>query len=178
MKKQASYKCEGNRETKREKIIIKLYNKMVWLDGFTQLHLFHGLLDSEILRGILLQQEILDFLRFSFTNTNDSYDRVQRHCKRKGPAGEVGSSSYTKPNVYFYSNFPDCLLHSCVEQKTVWLLVTLTVSGSFIIKLLTCISSPLFRRWSNFMFMVPSRYFLSRRRAENVCCEVSNGMHS
>ena len=45
---------------------------MVWLDGFTQLHLFHGLLDTEILRGILLQQEIFDFLRFSFTNTNDS----------------------------------------------------------------------------------------------------------
>ena len=45
---------------------------MVWLDGFTQLHLFRGLLDNEILRGILLQQEIFDFLPFSFTNTIDS----------------------------------------------------------------------------------------------------------
>jgi len=99
-------------------------------------------------------------------------------CKHKGPAGEVGGSSYTKPSVYLYSNFSECLLHSCVEPKTVCLLLTLPVSGSFIIKFLTCISRPLFRRRSCFMFMVPSRYFLSRRRAENVCYEVSNGMHS
>ena len=63
----------------RIEIIIKLHNKIVWLDGFTQHHLLHGLLDSEVLRGILLQQEIFDFLRFSFTNTNDSQDSVQRH---------------------------------------------------------------------------------------------------
>ena len=45
---------------------------MVWLDEFTQLHLFRGLLDNEIFRGILLPQEIFDFLPFSFRNTNDS----------------------------------------------------------------------------------------------------------
>ena len=70
---------------------------MIWLDGFTQLHLFHGLLDSEILRKkIALQKKHSlsapeeedtrvpphrigssrlnhqTFLRFSFTNTNDS----------------------------------------------------------------------------------------------------------
>ena len=63
----------------RIEIFIKLHNKIVWLDGFKQHHLFHSLLDREILRGILLQQEIFDFLRFSFTNTNDSQDSVQRH---------------------------------------------------------------------------------------------------
>ena len=67
--------------------------------------------------------------------------------------------------MYLYSNFPECRLHSCVEQKAVSLLVTLTVSGSFIIKFLTC------RRRSCFMFMVSSRYFLSRRRKENVCLQ-------
>ena len=46
-------------------------------------------------------------------------------CKRKGLAGEVGGLSYTKPSVYLYSNFP--------QKKTVGLLVTFTVSGSFII---------------------------------------------
>ena len=96
-------------------------------------------------------------------------------CKRKGPAAHrTPSQAY----IVLYPNFSECLLHSSVGQKTVCLLVTLTVSGSFIIKLLTCISRPLFRRRSCFMFMVPSRYFLSRRRAENVYCEVSNGMHS
>ena len=81
------------------------------------------------------------------------------------PAEKEGSSSYTTPSVYMYlySNFPECRLHSCVEQKAVSLLVTLTASGSFIIKFLTC------RRRSCFMFMVSSRYFLSRRRKENVC---------
>ena len=76
-------------------------------------------------------------------------------------------SSYTTPNVYIYlySNFPECRLHSYVEQKAISLLVTLTVSGSFIIKFLTC------RRRSCFMFMVSSRYFLSRRRKENVCLQ-------
>ena len=52
VKKQASYKCGGNRESNWEKnyylTLSKLHDKMVWLDGFTQLHLFHGLLDSEI----------------------------------------------------------------------------------------------------------------------------------
>ena len=83
------------------------------------------------------------------------------------PAEKEGSSSYTTPSVYMYlySNFPECRLHSCVEQKAVSLLVTLTVSGSFIIKFLTC------RRRSCFMFMVSSRYVLSRRRKENVCLQ-------
>ena len=43
-------------------------------------------------------------------------------CKRKGPAGEVGGSSYIKPSVYLYSNFPECLLHSLCGKKTVCLL--------------------------------------------------------
>ena len=43
---------------------------------------------------------------------------------------------------------------------------------------LMCISRPLFRCRSCLMFMVPSRYFLSRWRAEIVSHEVSNGMYS
>ena len=86
-------------------------------------------------------------------------------CKRKGPVGGGGGRlivhQVKRTPLLIYSNFPECILHTCVEQKTVCLLVTLTVSGSFIIKLLTCISRPLFRRRSCFMFMVPSRYFLS-----------------
>ena len=38
-------------------------------------------------------------------------------CKRKGPAGEVGGSSYTKPSVFLYSNFPECRLHSVWDKK-------------------------------------------------------------
>ena len=36
---------------------------------------------------------------------------IRAFYKRKGPAGEVGNSSYTKPSV-FHSNFPECRLHS------------------------------------------------------------------
>ena len=36
---------------------------MVWLDGFTELHLFHGLLDSEILRGTISTTRNLWLLR-------------------------------------------------------------------------------------------------------------------
>ena len=46
-------------------------------------------------------------------------------CKRKEPAGEVGGSSYIKPSVYLYSDFPECLgivCIVCVEQKTICLL--------------------------------------------------------
>ena len=94
-------------------------------------------------------------------------------CKRKGLAGEVGGGgAYRTPSQPFTST------QISQKKKTVGLLVIFTVSGSFIIKSLTCISRPLFRRRSYFMFMVPSRYFLSRRRAKNVCCEVSNGMPS
>ena len=71
----------------------------------------------------------------------------------------------TPRQAYTCTNFPECRLHSCVEQKAVSLLATLTVSGWFIIKFLTC------RRRSCFMFMVSSRYFLSRRRKENVCLQ-------
>ena len=94
-------------------------------------------------------------------------------CKRKGLAGEVGGLIVHQAKRLPLLKFPRKKI-----KKTVCLLVTFTVSGSFIIKLLTCISRPLFRRRSCFMFMVPSRYFLSRRRAENVCYEVSNGMYS
>ena len=48
----------------RIEIFIKLHNKIVWLDGFKQRHLFLGLLDREILRGILLQQKIFHFFAF------------------------------------------------------------------------------------------------------------------
>ena len=113
-------------------------------------------------------------LSFSFTNTNHSYDPVQRQrsiFKRKGPVGKVGDSmgsSYTTPSVYIflYSNFPECRLHSYVEQKAISLLVTLTVSGSFIIKFLTC------RRRSCFMFLVSSRVVVGRKMF------VSNDIHS
>ena len=81
--------------------------------------------------------------------------------------GDSMGSSYTTPSVYIYlySNFLECRLHSYVEQKAISLLVTLTVSGSFIIIFLTC------RRRSCFMFLVSSRNFLSRRRKENVCLQ-------
>ena len=64
-------------------------------------------------------------------------------------------------------------IYSYVEQKAVCLLVSLSLSLypylRFVhIKFLTSI----------FMFMVSSRYFLNRRRVENVCYKVSNGMHS
>ena len=75
-------------------------------------------------------------------------------CKRKRLAGEVGGLIVHQAKRLPLLKFP--------RKKTVCLLVTFTVSGSFIIKLLTCISRPLFRRRSCFMFMVPSRYFLSR----------------
>ena len=66
---------------------------MVWLDRFTQHHLFHGLLDREILRGTLLQQEIFDFWCFSFTNTKilrTLFKGIGAFCKRKWPVVVVG----------------------------------------------------------------------------------------
>ena len=123
---------------------------MVLLDGFTQLHLFHGLLDNEVYfynekslaiklhcqkaftecaweedtRGLpnRIGSPRLNpqtFLRFSFTNTTDfrtQFRGIRAFYKRKGPAGEVGSSSYTKPSV-FHSNFPECRLHSVWNKK-------------------------------------------------------------
>ena len=132
---------------------------MVLLDGFTQLHLFHGLLDNEV---------------YFY---NEKSLAIKLHCQKeftelllKGghlwPAAQNRQSSTESPNLFTFFRY---------EYKCI---VTLTMSGSFIIKFLTCVRRPLFRRRSCFMFMVPSRYFLSRRRAENLCCEVSNGMHS
>ena len=66
---------------------------MVWLDGFTQLHLFRGLLDNEILRGILLPQEIFDFLPFPLRIQmilRTQFKGIGALCKRKRLAGEVG----------------------------------------------------------------------------------------
>ena len=63
-----------------------------------------------------------------------------------------------------------------VEQKVVCLLVTLTVSGSFFINILTCISRPLFRRRS--CFMVTSRHFSEvvkrRKREEGPDCHTDH----
>ena len=100
---------------------------MVWLDGFTQLHLFHSLVDNEVYfyneKSLAIKlhcQKVFTecaweedtrglpnrigsprlnhqtFLRFSFTNTTDfrtQFRGIRAFYKRKGPAGEVGSSS-------------------------------------------------------------------------------------
>ena len=132
---------------------------MVLLDGFTQLHLVHGLLDNEV---------------YFY---NEKSLAIKLHCQKeftelllKGghlwPAAQNRQSSTESPNLFTFFLY---------EYKCI---VTLTMSGWFIIKVLTCISRPLFRRRSCFMFVVPSRYFLSRQRAENVCYEVCNGMYS
>ena len=102
MKKQASYKCEGSRETKWEKIIIKLYNKMVWLDGFTQLHLFHGLLDSEILRGTISTTRNLWLLncitKKAFT------ERFWRRWHQR-PAAKNRQFSTESPDLFTFFSF-------------------------------------------------------------------------
>ena len=102
---------------------------------------------------------------------------IRAFYKRKGPAGEVGNSSYTKPSV-FHSNFPECRLHSVWTKSC---LLACNLNSVRIVHyqiFLMCISRPLFRCRSCLMFMVPSRYFLSRWRAEIVSHEVSNGMYS
>ena len=87
------------------------------------------------------------------------------------PAEKEGSSSYTTPSVYMYlySNFPECRLHSCVEQKAVSLLVTLTASGSFIIKFWRADVDLASCSW----FLLDIFWVVEGRKMY-----VSNGMHS
>ena len=67
-------------------IFIKLHNKIVWLDGFKQRHLFHGLLNREILRGILRIQMIL----------RTQFKGIGAFCKRKRPVvHRTPSQAYT-----------------------------------------------------------------------------------
>ena len=73
--------------------------------------------------------------------------------------GGAGGGHRTLSQAYTSTQISQNVFSIVVLNKKMFvcLLVTLTVSGSFIIKLLTCISRPLFRRRSCFMFMVPSR---------------------
>ena len=94
----------------------------------------------------------------------------------RGRRGRWGA--HRTPSQAYSTQISQNVVCIVCEQKAVCLLVTLTVSGSFIIKFLMCIKRPLFRSRSCLMFMVPSRHFLSRWRAEIVSYEVSNGMYS
>ena len=146
---------------------------MVWLDGLRNSIYFEVLSITKFYEVYFYHKKYFTFYLFPLRIQmilRTQFKGIGAFCKRKRLAGEVGGA-YRTPSQAFTST-------QISQKKTVCLLVTFTVSGSFIIKLLTCISRPLFRRRSCFMFMVPSRYFLSRRRVKNVCCEVSNGMLS
>ena len=132
---------------------------MILLDGFTQLHLFHGVLDNEV---------------YFY---NEKSLAIKLHCQKEFTECSWKEDTWGLPHRIGSPrlNHQTFLRFFLYEYKCT---VTLTMSGSFIIKFLTYIRRPLFRRRSCFMFMVPSRYFLSCRRAKNVCYEVSNGMYS
>ena len=151
---------------------------MVWLYGFTQLHLFHDLPNNEILRGPIFTTRNLWLLNciakkastkrswrwhqrpaaknrqfstecpnlFTFFPLAYEYKWFLRPTLRGSGAfsnarGRQGrwEAHRTPHQAYTFTQISQNVvcIYSYVEQKAVCLLVTLTVSGSFIIKFLT-----------------------------------------